>query len=212
MKDIKLVIFDLDGTLSKTDEFSILAIQDVQRQLGFKASSRETIIGCYGKAFMDFMNTIFPEADEKVFKEYSKLIPKADKKYINRAVTYPGITDMLDELIRHGYELAVCSNANAVYINMVLKALNIDGRIKYVQELEPHMNSKGESLKTLLNKVNAYKACMVGDTLFDMNAAKENNIPFIGCKYGYRPYEMEKVENTVSKVEEIPTLVHMLIS
>lgn len=211
MEGIKLVIFDLDGTLSKTDEFSILAIQDVQRQLGFEASSRETIISCYGKAFMDFMNTIFPGADEKVFKEYSKLIPKADQKYINRAITYPGITDMLDELIKYGYELAVCSNANAFYINMVLKALKIDSKIKYVQELEPSMNSKVESLKALLNRVNVKKACMVGDTLFDMKAAKENNIPFIGCRYGYRPYEMEKIENTVSRAEEIPSLVRMLI-
>lgn len=207
----KLVVFDLDGTLSKTDEFSVRAIQQVQRDLGFEESDRETIIGCYGKVFIDFMNTIFPGADASVFEEYKKLITVADKKHINSAKTYPGIEEMLSKLEEDGYELAVCSNASGHYIEMVLNALKIKQKIDYIQALEDHMNSKGESLRSLLDEVKPEKAIMVGDTMFDKQAASENGIPFVGCLYGYRPHEMVDLENVASQPGEIPELINNIM-
>ena len=52
---------------------------------------------------------------------------------------------------------------------------------------------------------------MVGDTLLDRQAAVDNQIPFIGCVYGFRPYEMKRVEHTAAHASELPRLIERLL-
>ena len=53
---------------------------------------------------------------------------------------------------------------------------------------------------------------MVGDTLYDKKAADDNGIPFIGCRYGYRPAEMEGLPYVADTPADIYPLVRSLLS
>lgn len=208
---IKLVAFDLDGTLNRTDLFSVPAIRLVQQQLGFPISSYETIVSSYGTAYAEFMEILFPGGDAQTAKDYQRLIPAAEQQFLHLAKPYDGIPEMLDELHAKGYHTAVCSNSNLRYISTALKALHILEKIDTIQQLEHGMKDKGESLSHLIELLKPEKAVMVGDTLFDRDAAMVNHIPFIGCNYGFRPYEMAAVPNTVNAPSEIVPLVEQLI-
>ena len=87
----------------------------------------------------------------------------------------------------------------------------IISKLDYLQELEAGMDHKGQSLGKLLREVSPEKAVMVGDTLLDRQAAVDNQIPFIGCVYGFRPYEMEQVEHTAAHASELPRLIEGLL-
>ena len=52
---------------------------------------------------------------------------------------------------------------------------------------------------------------MVGDRIFDMEAARGNSIPFIGCLYGYCPAEMAGSDRTVDCAAAIFDAVQDLI-
>ena len=93
---------------------------------------------------------------------------------------------------------------------MVLKALNIYEKIDYIQPLMRNM-IKDDTLRILLEKVKPQKAVMVGDRVYDKNAAKANNIPFIGCKYGFKSSEVEDGDAAVDAVCEINNAVEKLI-
>ncbi len=198
-----LVVFDLDGTLNRTDLFSVPAIQMVQKELGFPISSRETIISCYGTAYREFMSVLFPGGTEQTARDYQRLIPEAEAQFLYMARPYEGVPELLTALRKQGYQTAVCSNSNYRYISTALKAIGVYELIDWIQELEKGMETKTESLACLLQKTQAQKAVMVGDTFYDYHAAQDNHIPFIGCGYGFRPYEMETLSPVVKAPMEI---------
>ena len=207
----KLVAFDLDGTLNRTDLFSVPAIQMVQKKLGFPISTRETIISAYGTGYQEFMSIVFPSGNEQTARDYQRLIPEAEEQFLFKARPYEGVPELLAALHECGYQTAVCSNSNYRYISMALKAIGVWDLIDHIQELEKGMQTKSESLACLLKKTQAQEAVMVGDTLFDYHAAQDNHVPFIGCGYGFRPYEMEPLSPVVSSPMEILPLVKKLL-
>ena len=74
------------------------------------------------------------------------------------------------------------------------------------------MTEKSQSLASLLQRIPHSAAVMVGDTSYDLQAAEANHIPFIGCRYGFRPTEMENVTHTVLTPVEITELAERIVS
>lgn len=207
----KLAVFDLDGTLSRTELFSVPAAQEIQEKFGYPVQEASRIIASYGTNYEETMDMIFPGWDQKIYDYYFFHAAEVQAKYLDRARPFDGIPEALDELHCLGYETAVCSNCHSRYIIMSLKAIGLTDRMDHIQELEPDMANKSQSLQKLLNQTRPEKAVMIGDTLLDRQAAVDNQIPFIGCAYGFRPYEMEQVEHTVSHASQLPQMVEALI-
>lgn len=208
----KLAVFDLDGTLSQTDLFSVPASQEMERKLGYPVQDAAHIIASFGTNYEETMDAIFPGWDQKAYDYFFNHAGEVQAKYLDRAKPYDGIPEALDRLHDLGYETAVCSNSNIRYITMCVKAIGLMEKLDYLQELEAGMDNKGQSLGKLLKEVCPDKAVMVGDTLLDRQAAMDNQIPFIGCAYGFRPYEMEQVEHTAAHAGELLQLIEKLTS
>ena len=139
-------------------------------------------------------------------------VDQVEQECMDLAEAYPGCMQLMDKLHEDHCVVAVCSNAPAHYIDKVLEKIQLADRIDYKQPLEPQMQSKSESLRALLDRVQPEQgAVMVGDTSMDRIAADDNNLPFIGCLYGYRPEEMQNEPYQVSRPDEIADLVHQIL-
>lgn len=209
---ISLAVFDLDGTLNRTDLFSVPAVQDIQKALGFPVTSAEHIISSYGAAYQEFMEINFPGGDEQTALAYQRMIAEREAWYMHLAKPYEGVPELLDRLHQMGFQTAVCSNSSLRYITSALKGIGISAQIDYVQPLENGMENKSQSLAALLQKCSPSKAVMVGDTLYDCKAARDNRIPFIGCLYGFRPYEMKDVELTAERPLNILPIIQSIFA
>lgn len=207
----KLAVFDLDGTLSRTELFSVPAAQEMERKLGYPVQDASRIIASFGTNYEETMDAIFPGWDQQAYDYYFSHGGEVQAKYLDRAKPFDGIPEVMDRLHALGYETAVCSNSNIRYIKMCVEAIGLMDKMDYLQELETGMDNKGQSLGKLLKAVSPDKAVMVGDTLLDHQAAVDNQIPFIGCAYGFRPYEMEKVEHAAKGPGELLQLIEALI-
>ncbi len=207
----KLAVFDLDGTLSRTELFAVPAAQEMERLLGYPVQEASHIIASFGTNYHDTMDAIFPGWNQKDYDFYFTHGGEIQAKYLDRAKPYAGIPEAMDQLHALGYQTAVCSNSNIRYITMCVTAIGLKDKMDYLQELEAGMDNKGQSLGKLLKEVSPDKAIMVGDTLLDRQAAIDNQIPFIGCAYGFRPYEMEQVEHTVESASQLPRLIETLL-
>ena len=179
--------------------------------LGYPVQEASRIIASFGTNYQDTMDVIFPGWDQKTYDFYFTHGGEIQAKYLDLAKPYDGIPEAMDQLHALGYQTAVCSNSNIRYITMCVKAIGLIEKMDYLQELEAGMDNKGQSLGKLLKEVSPEKAIMVGDTLLDQQAAIDNQIPFIGCAYGFRPYEMEKVKHTVKHADELPRFIENLI-
>ena len=79
-----------------------------------------------------------------------------------------------------------------------------------MQGLTPK-DSKADSLRVLLQRVQPEQAVMVGDRFYDMQAANGNHIPFIGCLYGYgAERELDAARYCVAEPCEIPIVVERM--
>lgn len=193
----KLVVFDLDGTLNKTETFAVAAHTDTLLEYGVTDITPQQIIATFGDRAQDYVKILMKDKTEEERKEYLLKEAQREDIYIKTlGKTFDNIIPMLQALKNQGYKTAICSNAPYKYIDMVASALKIADLIDYYRELLPNV-TKNDTLKMLLDKVKPEKAVMVGDRKHDKYAARHNNIPFIGCLYGYNPEEIIDADITV---------------
>lgn len=186
----KLVVFDLDGTLNQTALYAVPAHLKAMEEFGVTGVTEEMILKNFGARPVDYAKFYFPDADEQTRKNYLETAGKYENELIKLYHgEFEGTSEMLRKLKQDGYKTAVCSNSSIRYITMVLEILKLSQYIDYIQPLIPGM-IKDDTLCNLLKEQKPDKAVMVGDRIYDLNAARANHIPFIGCGYGYNPSEL----------------------
>lgn len=207
----KLIVFDLDGTLNRTELFAVEVHRMLQTEFGWPAQSPEEITSVFGAPAEEYMDRLLPGSDKATQQRYLKREAEVEYDYMHLAAAYEGCQQMLSDLRENGWETAVCSNSSFRYISMILNATGLMHQIDYIQPLEKGMTEKSQSLHALLERVPHSMAVMVGDTAYDCQAAKACGIPFIGCLYGFRPAEMEaEAKHRVNAPGEIFTLAEEL--
>lgn len=209
----KLVAFDLDGTLNFTEKYAVLAYQKALEDLHIKGFTVEEIKSRFGAPFKDDVKFFFGKYDQEASDMFVKAILKYWYHYLDSyATTYPYVNEMLENLIKQGYTLAICSNATLNELKHTLSVLKIDHYFTYIQGIT-EKNDKAHSLRVLIDKSKAEWICMVGDRHYDKIAAKSNNTHFIGCKYGYcQKDEFEKSDHLAENVLDIPRILQTLDS
>ncbi|MEG0895037.1 MAG: HAD-IA family hydrolase [Oscillospiraceae bacterium] len=207
-----LVVFDLDGTLNRTELYAVPAHKKALAEYGITNITDEQIISHFGARIKDCLKFYFGrELSQAEETEYLKRSGTYENEFmVDNHGEYDGITDMLKTLRQNGYKTAVCSNASERYIRLVLSTLNILQYIDFIQPLLEGLH-KQDTLKILVQSVNPEKCVMVGDRIYDKNAATANNIPFIGCAYGFNKEEILDADAVVYTASEIPSAVKNLI-
>ena len=207
----KVVAFDLDGTLSESDRFLVPAYREALQRMGKVPPPDAIIRQIIGGTAADNKELIFPGCPWEEYEMHQKLVKELNGKYMalyGRA--YPQIRESLLALRERGYHTALCSNGSERYARQVLEIFDLQEGIEEIFSGRPGWN-KVDLLGYLLQTTGAEAAVMVGDRHFDLEAARGNGIPFIGCRYGLFPQEVATADRVVDCPEEIPQAVADLI-
>ena len=205
----KLVIFDIDGTLHKTEVMSTGAYRDVMTKLGLPVPGLETLKLTYGlgtQAIHELLGIPF-----ETVEKWKTLFSKYEKKHIARsAVAYDGAIEALEQLSKSGVRLALCSLCTDEYMKAIVDKFRIRHLIRYTRN-ESVSDNKSELVRQLLIESAADRAVMVGDRIFDIWAAKANGVASVGCLYGYGSEEVLDATRTVESAWQIPETVRQLL-
>jgi len=199
--DTKLIIFDLDGTLYKTDEVSVPALKEAFSRFGIKLSER-AILKQFGEPTDQIIENLVPEEKSDQKGQIKKAIVEKENDFIPmKATLYGGVKDLLKTLTEHGYKLAICSNGRYDYIERVLETTSI---MEYFSSIKAYTEdkSKAERIEELLSEFSADEALMVGDRYHDIEAAKSAGVKSIGALYGYGGDEAKKADFVIEEPEE----------
>lgn len=203
----RLVAFDLDGTLNRTELYAIDAYKETFKELNIGPFSDNEIKSRFGAPFEEDIKYFLGNDSTRLENLYKELLLKNWNKYLNiNARTYDGVSDILDSLREKGYILAICSNAPIDEIDNTLEVLKIKDKFHYIQGLTIK-NNKEDSLNVLINKAKADLVYMVGDRFYDYKAAKKNKSIFIGCLYGYGKEELCKAEYLINDIKELDDIL-----
>jgi phosphoglycolate phosphatase len=187
---IKLIIFDLDGTL--TDSLADLTdtTNHMLARFSRPALTREQVRILVGQGARNLVERAMTGASvEEVDDALGIFLAYNDAHIADKTRLYSGVKDFL-EMSRAGQrEMAVISNKNVALCRKLLAALGIDGYFGAVLGADslPFRKPSPEPLLKLIRDfgVSAAETAMVGDSINDIAAGKGAGVVTIGCTFGY---------------------------
>jgi len=190
------IAFDIDGTIYDAGNiiegsFSRAVERFMKENSGpdLRRPAREDIARTLGLPLEEIFRILFPEIDVRGRERLSSICTEELVAMIRdrEGELIEGADTVIPELYRAGYKMVVASNGVKQYCEAILETY---GLIQYFSEpfVYPgaeHLN-KTEVVRHYLNELPDVKnMVMVGDRFTDLEAARDNNIPFIGCAFGH---------------------------
>ena len=196
-RNIKGVIFDLDGTLLSTLDDIATASNNVLARLGIEGIRRDLYKVFVGEGTTELFRKILEYRgilDEEKVKLCVKLMKEEYQKvYLDKTKPYEGISDLLDYLQSKGIKMAVLSNKNHEFTQkLILKLL---GKWDFVEVLgakndedrKPNPKLAMEISKKM--RLRNEEICFIGDSATDIETAKNAGMVSVGVTWGFKTLE-----------------------
>ncbi|HOV70542.1 MAG TPA: HAD-IA family hydrolase [Clostridia bacterium] len=180
---LKAVIFDFDGTLTDTRDFLYDVYVRLHEKYGINKLSREEFEKMKNMPIKERLVT----AGVSLFK-LPVLLKEAREiyaEYINRAVPYRGIREVIRKLKNAGYYLCIVSSNTTENIKKTLSVQGLDLFDKIYTSSKLFM--KNHAICHALEQIGVKnsEAVYIGDELRDVVACKRVPMKMIAVSWGY---------------------------
>ena len=205
----KNILFDLDGTLTDSGEGIMNSGRYAFEQLKLKVPDTRELRKMVGPPLgTSFLQLGVPENQiEEAIRLYRDKYNNHGGKYQNKV--YQGIEPMLEGLKTIGCRLYVATSKPEALAKEILAGFMLDSYFEYIAgaTLDHSRENKSDVLKYLLEITGKTEdTVMVGDTVFDVTGAHEQNLSCIGVAWGYgikEDIEAAGAEKIVESPEEL---------
>jgi phosphoglycolate phosphatase len=213
---IKLVLFDLDGTLLNTISDLAAATNHALACNGFPTHPEAAYPYFVGNGIMKLFERVLPEGErteEHLCALRDTFIPYYKEHDTDRTTPYQGIHRMLHDLQRSGVLLAVASNK--IHVATCKLIFHYFPRVHFCRVLGQRENIPPkpdpfivrEILETV--HINSTEALYIGDSGVDMQTAIAAGVRSCGVTWGFRPREELEAFHPDFIVSEAKEIVHI---
>ena len=212
-----LAIFDLDGTLLNTISDLGTACNHALRQLGLPRHPLEAYNKMVGNGLRKLVERSAPEASKETINRLIALT----KEYYNGHCTdttrpYPGMPELLDELVSRGVMVAVASNKYQEGTDRIIRHffplvpfIAIEGQNEE-RPIKPDpailLDIIKTAEKTAGEPLGGSEVIMVGDSTVDIDTARRAGIESIAVAWGFSPLveiETARPDHVVTEASQI---------
>lgn len=185
----KYVLFDLDGTLTDSQEGIVKSVEYALQQLGEPTEGRLDRHTIVGPPLKTTFKNVYGFSQEKANETYAYFQQRYDSigKFENRA--FAGIVPLMKDMKEAGIRSFVATSKPQVHAEAICEKFGI---APYVEDIAgPAVggtDSKADIMRRILQSIGDYKkgdAIMVGDRKFDVIGARETGLPVIVVGFGY---------------------------
>nr|WP_317412915.1 HAD family hydrolase [uncultured Solibaculum sp.] len=192
---MKAILFDLDGTLINSLGDLADACNYVLEQNGYPTHPEERYNYFVGNGMDKLIWAILPEGATE--EEFQKVREQYKARYLahslDRTHPYEGIAEVLRQLKKQGFLLAVVSNKPDEQSQKVVKALFEPGVFDLVAGNRPGLPVKPDPAlpREVLARLDAgpNESYFVGDSGVDMKTALNCGLKGVGVTWGFRTEE-----------------------
>jgi len=200
---MRLIMFDMDGTLIDSGTSITNTINHVRANLGFESMEKNFILE---KVNDPDINTAEFFYGTKEFTEQQKVLfeDHYDANCLKNLELYDGIKKLVDDL-SSDFTLAVATNANSIFAKRMLDYVGIGKHFKTILGYDSVENAKPhpEMVYKILDAHNIQKqnAQLIGDSHKDIMAASNAGIDSVLVNWGFSNHEKEAIE-TIEELEK----------
>jgi len=192
-RQFDLIIFDWDGTLMDSEAKIVRCMQAAAVDVGIPDPGTAAIRDIIGLGLNEAMQVLFPE---QAPVRRAELVERYRRHFLELDATdmplFPGVPQGLTQLTQQGYLLAIATGKARRGLNRVLddtgmRHLFVSSRCADEAFSKPHP----KMLEDILDDtgVDAGRALMVGDTVYDMEMARNAKVAGLAVSYGVHARE-----------------------
>ncbi len=208
---IKIIMFDLDGTLVDSSIDITNALNFAMGPYGISEMTVEETIGMVGEGLTRLIEKILGDERAAIANEVlDRFIGYYSEHLTDFTAPYPGVRETLERL--DNYRKAVISNKREYLSRKLLEELDLAKYFDIVlgsDSVEERKPSPKPLLKVLGNySLQPDEAVIVGDSNFDIEAGRAAGMKTIAVTYGFRDIvSLKGADFLIGNFAELPALL-----
>lgn len=196
------IVFDLDGTLIDTAPDLVESLNHTIAARDLAPVSYEDLTHLVGQGARVMIQRAFalrgaPLADEEIPALLDRFIDHYQAGMPGKSRLYPGLIAALDRLKAAGYVLAICTNKMERLAVPLIERLALADYFSAIAGGDTFAFRKPDPAHILATVERAGgkpdKVLMIGDSINDILAARNGNIPSIAVPFGYSDVPVESL-------------------
>ena len=183
------VLFDMDGTLTDSQEGIVKSVSYALERLGRELPPRDTLTAFIGPPLHESFSAICGMDEAETERAVCEFRDYFARRGWAENVPYEGMAEFLAALHAAGLRLIVATSKPETSAQKILKHFSLERYFDLICGSHPEDKSsadKASVVRAALTRAGAPKrAVMVGDRRHDMAGAHANGLEAIGVLYGY---------------------------
>ncbi|MCX7089474.1 MAG: HAD-IA family hydrolase [Methylococcales bacterium] len=188
-----VIIFDWDGTLVNSIDWITGCLQLAAEQCQLPKPQSQAAKNTIGLSIDKAMLSLFPDADQALIVELVAHYHRAyQSKPFGREHFFPGVYDMLVTLKQVGYKLAVATGKTRGELQKVLQTTHTEALFDITRSAD---ETASKPSPQMLHEILSHFCCpseralMVGDSIYDLDMARNANMASVAVTCGAHPKE-----------------------
>lgn len=194
MSDYRLLIFDWDGTLVDSIGRIVESMRRAAESCGLPSLSDAQIKGIIGLGLPEAVQVLYPQLRDEVMVR--RLCEGYGEHYLELerepSALFPGVEEALESFRRQGYRLAVATGKSRRGLQRVLEGR---GWLDYFDVTRCADETASKPHPRMLHEimdccgVSARQSLMVGDSVFDLQMARNASVDSVAVGFGAQSLE-----------------------
>lgn len=188
-----LIVFDWDGTLVNTIDWIVHCLQKAGEHCGYLAPEPQAAKDTIGLSIENAVQALYPSANNAT---NDKLVASYSQAYFSKQLTqddfFPGVYNMLVKLKNTGYQLAVATGKTRAGLTHALAATGTEALFNITRCADETASKPDPKMLHEImqhTQTSPTQTLMVGDSIYDLQMARNANVPSIGVACGANSHE-----------------------
>lgn len=184
----RLLVFDWDGTLIDSIEQIVTSLQTASQIVCGESVTEDAARGVIGLGLQEAIKQLHPELDAITIEQVAAAY-KQHYLYENpiQAQLFDGVTDLLDELIARGYQLAIATGKSRIGLDRSLQEHSLESYFITTKCAGENLSKPHpEMLLNILHELgtSSTQSLMIGDSEHDLMMAKNAQVDSVAVSHG----------------------------